>query len=333
MRWCGHGRSLVLALIVGEAIFGSLQVAAVDLPAPSTNYRFDSTWGQQGAGAGDLDEPIGIALAPGEIYVSDAGNHRIQVFDRQGRLLRTFGERGAAPGQLARPMHLTFHDGRLYVAEYLNDRIQVFTPEGVSTAILGSSGVGPGQFDAPAGVAVDAAGRLYVADFYNQRIQLLSPAGELIRQLGETGRSGSTPGQFQYPTGVAMLADGSLAVADAYNDRVQIFDSTGTFRSLWDGSISSPAGAGGEKFRTAMAVTAGPDGTLFVADFYNHRIRQLTVDGEPLASFGGEGRTAGRFNRPTDLAVAEDGSVYVVDFGNHRIQKFAPASPKRRSDR
>jgi len=120
--------------------------------------------------------------------VSDAGNNRIQVFDREGRFLRQFGTEGSGPGELGRPMHLGIRGSTLYVSEYLNDRVQLFSFEGTPLSSVGSGGTGPGQFDAPSSATVDAEGRIYVADFYNQRIQVLSPEGELVRQFGTTGR-------------------------------------------------------------------------------------------------------------------------------------------------
>ena len=50
-----------------------------------------------------FEQPIGIAIAGNEVFVSDAGNNRIQVFDRDGRFLRLFGSEGEGPGELARP--------------------------------------------------------------------------------------------------------------------------------------------------------------------------------------------------------------------------------------
>ena len=76
-------------------------------------------------------------------------------------------------------------------------------------------------------------------------------------------------------------------------------------------------------FRTATAVHVGPNGNVFVADFYNHRVQKFTPEGAFLVGFGESGRGVGQFDRPTDMAVDEEGNVYVVDFGNNRIQKFS----------
>ncbi len=75
---------------------------------------------------------------------------------------------------------------------------------------------------------------------------------------------------------------------------------------------------------SATAVHTGPDGHIFVADFYNHRIQKFSPAGTFLVAFGHHGSGPSAFERPADVTADEDGNVYVVDFGNERVQKFAP---------
>ena len=294
---------------------------------PSTpetpTYRFVKTWGQRGAEPGELREPIGIVISGEEVFVSDAGNNRIQVFDREGLFLRQFGSEGSGPGELGRPMHLGVQGGTLYVAEYLNDRVQRFALDGTPQSSIGSAGAGPGQFDAPTSATVDADGRIYVADFYNQRIQVLSPEGDLVRQFGTTGEDGPEPEQFTYPTAVALFPDGGFVVGDAYNHRIQAFDADGAFRWMIPDDINWADSTQG-RFNVATSVTVGPENHIYVADFYNHRIQIIGADGQFVSAFGSQGSGRGQFERPTDMAFDADGNLYVVDFGNDRIQKFEP---------
>ena len=124
----------------------------------TTTYRFVKTWGQRGEGPGELREPIGIVISGEEVFVSDAGNNRIQVFDLEGRFLRQFGSEGSGAGELGRPMHLGLQGSTLFVSEYLNDRVQRFSFEGTPLSSIGSAGTGPGQFDAPSS-ATSGSGR------------------------------------------------------------------------------------------------------------------------------------------------------------------------------
>ena len=62
--------------------------------AKEPGYQFVASWGQQGSAPGQFHDPTGIAIQANEVFVADARNGRIQVFDRDGNLLRVFGEPG-----------------------------------------------------------------------------------------------------------------------------------------------------------------------------------------------------------------------------------------------
>jgi DNA-binding beta-propeller fold protein YncE len=178
--------------------------------AKEPSYEFVMAWGEQGSGPGQFNDPTGIAIANGEVFVADSRNARIQVFDRDGTFKRAFGEPGDSLGQLGRPMNLAIHDGKLYVPEYFNDRIQIFGLDGTAKRIIGGPGNGPGEFNAPGGVAVGENGHLFVADFYNHRVQELKADGTFVRQWGTTGEPGIWGGEFTYPTDTALAAEGAL---------------------------------------------------------------------------------------------------------------------------
>jgi len=292
-------------------------------------YAFVVAWGSKGDAQGQFDDPTGIAIAETQVFVSDARNGRIQVFDLNGKFLRSFGKPGKGPGELDRPMNLTVRDGTLYVAEYFNDRIQVFALDGTPKRIIGKAGFGPGEFNAPGGATVGSDGSLYVADFYNHRIQKLTADGEFVRQWGASAErkplSDADGVSFSYPTDVAIAADGKLYVADGYNDRVQVFNTDGTFSHKWGGPFAANInGPFNGWFATATSVAVGPKGNIFVADFYNDRIQKFTPDGVFLTSFGQRGSCEGELRYPIAVAVSGDGSVFVADYGNNRITKWLP---------
>lgn len=289
-------------------------------------YEFVAGWGESGDRPGQFHDPTGIAVVNDEVFVADSRNGRIQVFDMDGHFTRQFGEAGEAPGELGRPMNLTIHGDELYVPEYFNDRIQVFGLDGAPTRMIGAPGAGPGEFNAPGGVAVADDGGMYVADFYNQRIQKLDSKGRFIRQWGETGKVGIGAGRFNYPTDVAIAADGTLYVADGYNDRIQVFDANGEFIRKWGGPLAMNIfGPFNGWFATATSVAIGPEGNIFVADFYNDRIQKFAPDGTFLTAFGETGTGPGQFSHPIAVAVAEDGTVFVADFLNNRIETWRPS--------
>ncbi|MGE0775680.1 MAG: hypothetical protein AB7L36_11665, partial [Sphingomonadaceae bacterium] len=197
--------------------------------------------------------------------------------------------------------------------------------DGSPRRIIGSAGSGPGEFSAPGGLAVGTNGELYVADFYGQRGQQLKSDGAFIRQWGTTGRSSHAAGHFYYPTDVALDRTGDVYMADGYGNRIQVSGPDGTFLRKWGGPLARGIyGPFNGWFMTATSIAVGPEGNVFVADFYNDRVQKFAPDGTFLTSFGGKGTGAGQFGHAIAVAVAEDGTLFVADFLNNRIQKWQP---------
>ncbi len=315
-------RTLYGLVIVVSAL--ALITWLVWIPSPTEPaYEYVMAWGKPGAGPGQFNDPTGIVIHGNEVFVSDARNGRIQVFDLDGHYLRQIGEKGDGPGQLGRPMNLDIAGDELYVADYWNDRIQVYGLDGTPHRRIGKAGRGPGEFSSPGGVAVAANGDLHVADFYAQRVQHLDARGRFIAQLGTTGKVGIRAGEFNYPTDVALAADGALFVADGYNDRIQVFDPDGGLVRKWGGPFGMNIhGPFHGWFATVTSLDFDPRGNLWVADFYNNRVQKFTPQGKFLTSIGARGTGPGEFEKAIAVAAAGNGDIYVVDFGNNRIERW-----------
>jgi sugar lactone lactonase YvrE len=133
-------------------------------------------FGGRGSEPGKLNYPTWVAVGRGgEIYVCDALNFRVQVFDAAGKFLRGVGQLGDGPGDLSRPKGIGLDgQGDLYVVEADADVVQIFDPQGRLALVFGGRGVANGKFWLPQGAAVDASNRLYVADAYNGRVQVFA---------------------------------------------------------------------------------------------------------------------------------------------------------------
>lgn len=317
-------RILIWAAAVLALLVAAFWLAFVP-PVRGPRYVIVAAWGGAGTGPGQFAEPTGLAVHDGELFVSDARNGRIQVFDLDGRFRRQFGKPGDGPGRLGRPMGLVVHGNEIFIPEYFNDRIQVFGLDGTPKRIIGHSGNGLGEFNSPGGIAVGRDGSLYVADFYNHRVQQLNAGGAFVRQWGTTGQPGRGDGEMRYPTGVALTSAGSLIVADAYNNRIQTFAPDGSFVRAWGGpfAMGLPGPLNGW-FHEAIGVSVLPDGRIAVADFFNNRIQIFSADGKFLTSFGTRGSGAGQFHNPIAVAAGPDGSLFVADLHNQRIEKWRP---------
>ena len=121
--------------------------------------EYVKSWGQAGVGAGDFNLPHNICVHPdGRVLVSDTDNHRVQIFDLDGKHLATWADFIQPTG-----IHVD-RDGAVYVAE-LRNRITILDSAGRRLARWGRvPSHEPGQFIAPHAVFTDSHGDLYVGE-------------------------------------------------------------------------------------------------------------------------------------------------------------------------
>jgi ABC-type Fe3+ transport system permease subunit/streptogramin lyase len=143
------------------------------------------SFGTPGTDPGQFNRPEGVCVdTQDRVYVADSCNHRIQVFDREGRFLRAYGKPGTGKGELSYPYDICVDtEGRQYVCEFGNSRIQVFDARDVPIEVIGEPGAAPGQFANPWAVTLDSSENLYVADSQNHRVQKFIRTRPIRRQL------------------------------------------------------------------------------------------------------------------------------------------------------
>lgn len=142
--------------------------------SPQGEFLFQ--WGGHGDELGQFQRPQNIAIDEHDmLWVADACNHRIQVFDATGDepiLVRHWGQEGTELGQLRYPYDLVFDDqGHIYIAEFGNHRVQKFRLDGTFVESWGVQGREPGQVNSPWALVRDDQDRLHVLDTYNHRVQ------------------------------------------------------------------------------------------------------------------------------------------------------------------
>ncbi|HEX2035684.1 MAG TPA: flippase activity-associated protein Agl23 [Chloroflexota bacterium] len=178
-KWAGQGGSFwgPRAIAVdGQGFVYVTDTGNKRIQKFDANGRFVSQLGGPGAGAGQLNEPIGLAVTPaGEVYVADTNNRRIQKFDAGGQAVAAWPVAGWPPGVRNEPYLALDAEGNLYATDPLGARIVKFSPQGEVLAVGGTPGRGAGQFELPLGIAAGGAGgAIYVADSGNGRIQVLA---------------------------------------------------------------------------------------------------------------------------------------------------------------
>jgi uncharacterized protein (TIGR03663 family) len=156
----------------------------------------------------------------------------------------------------------------------------------------------------------------------------IDPYAELIERIDAhtiVGRKGTAAGEFTKSRDVAIAPDGAIYVADTLNHRIQKFSPQGDFITAWGQFANLAEGpAPGGTFNEPWGITIAPDGSVYVADTWNHRIQHFTAEGEFIAMFGffGQGGAPDAFWGPRDVLVDANGRIYVADTGNKRIAIF-----------
>lgn len=166
-----------------------------------------------------LIRPTGLKVIGVKLYVVDAGDHNVKVFDLQGKHLFSFGRRGAGEGEFNYPLQLVAHDS-LFVVDALNYRIQKFDLGGRFISTFGGQGNIAGRFASPKGIALDSDGNIYVSDALMDCFQIFDPGGRLLLVVG---RQGLKDGEFISPGGVTIDAHDMIYVVETMNRRIQIF--------------------------------------------------------------------------------------------------------------
>lgn len=218
--------------------------------------------------------PQDVAVAAdGTLYVADTLNHAIRKITADGTVstLNALSTRAVeiVPGQVVPAGD--YADGALKSA----------------------------KFNEPAGLVVDAQGNLYVSDTGNQLIRYIDfktgqvstvagllPAGNAalyekneLYAAGDLIDGKASEAAFKYPKGLALTAEGGLLIADSLNHSI---------RYLKDGVVSTLAGereglsgfADGPDRKAGLQnptdVAVGADGSVWIADAYNNKIRKLS---------------------------------------------------------
>ncbi|MCP4570830.1 MAG: hypothetical protein GY838_00615, partial [bacterium] len=144
----------------------------------------------------------------------------------------------------------------------------------------------------------------------------------------------ATDASLYYPEGIAVAADGSLYIADTLHQRIRKVGSDGIITTVAGNGSSGYSGDGGvatdASLRDPHGIAVATDGSLYIADFWNYRIRKVgsdgiitTVAGNGSHGYSGDGgpATDASLYLPEGVTVAADGSLYIADWLNNRIRK------------
>lgn len=183
---------------------------------------------------------------------------------------------------------------------------------------------GASLFGDPFGVAVGEDDMVYVTD------------GErgCVWAIDEQGASRRVVGNLNTPSGIALAPDGSLVVAETGAHVIRRISPKEGTSEIIAGKSDVSGFADGSKnealFNAPIGVACARDGSIFVADTYNDRVRRIATDGSTTTVAGGdftgiadaENGADARFHTPCNLILRGAGKLIVADTGNHRLREI-----------
>lgn len=304
MSSSGQRLASLLGSVVLWAVPAGLLISSVSFVerfprARLLNCDLLATCGSPGKGPAELAQSLSVAAdANGTVYVADADNQRVQVFDGEGHWLRSWGRSGNGLGEFQSPVDVRLaSDGTVWVLDR-SGRLQSFNGTGQPKELIATSIPDPKAF-AIAGSSVWlvlGAKGIYRLD--SQRAaQLVSPlpsppldlnvqGGEVSevlfsRELWRSRHGGALSAGWSVPSWLPVQATSRMAwesnhlyVGGADSRCVMVFSNElkleGTIThasSSWFWTVSSIAGVG--------------DGTLWIADSAAHELYRVRPRIEP----------------------------------------------------
>ena len=311
----------------------------------------------------DVIGPMAVAVdAAGDVFAASSGSDVVGELSTTGIISvfagnQTFGylgDGGVATGaELNTPAALAIDpsSGSVFIGDFNNFVVRavvngvIYTVAGSSQGFDGNNGPPTSALLLkPIGTAIGPSGELYIADTNHNSIRkVLNGVITTVAGTGSPGYSGdtgpATSAQLSAPWGVAVDSSGNLFISDLGNEVIR-------YVSASTGTISTVAGVGGtsgynnDGIAANLAYLNAPAGiaidssdNIYIADFGNHRIRQVakatglisTVAGTGTGGYNGDAvaaTTAELFN-PVDIKLDTSGNLYIADRGNNLIRKVS----------
>lgn len=190
--------------------------------------QLTGSFGGSGSGAGQLGQssfPGTVASFGANVYVADAGNNRVEVFDAAGAYVSQFSVGGNSIHSLA------VNSGSIYATDQQNNVVRIFNKNGSLVSQFGGLGSGAGQFGSsapngpsdPISLAANDS-RVYVSDPVNHRVEIFDTSGSFLSQFSGPLFSGN----LYFP---GVVATNATNVFVSQGNLVQVFDLNGSYRT------------------------------------------------------------------------------------------------------
>ena len=307
-----------------------------------------------------LCAPTGIDVGPdGHIYFADFFNQRIRAIDTAG-VIRTVAGNGArayggdgGPGPeayLSNPHGVSVDSrGRVVIADTRHGYVRRVDEDGIITTIAGTGfqwdkgDGGPAAGACMLAVNTVAHGPdddIYLADGTIGRVRKIDARTDIITTVagvGEIGYSGdggpATEARISAVNAICFDDGGNMYLADSSNHAVRMVTPDGIITTVVGTGEAgfSPDGtvAGKAQLHNPNGVAVTSDGTLYICDTNNSRIRRVAPDGTLQTVAGGDTQgdsgdggpaTQASLNEPYDICLYGDDVLLISDYFNNRIR-------------
>ncbi len=253
-----------------------------------------------------LNEPYGVVVdGSGSVFFADRLNRRVRKVDSGGTISTLAGDGSgkfsgdggpAAVAGLAEPNGLALHEGRLFIADVADHRVRVVDLASGKISTFAGTGVGrhdgdgepadrAGIFGARA-VAFAPDGSLYVMERQGSCIRRIEDG--IIYTIAGTGARGyagdghdARHAVFNAPKEMAVARNRDIFIVDTENHAIRMIEAaTGIVTTIAGNGVAGPGGDGGPAELAGLArphgAVVGPDGSVYIGDSENHRVRKLT---------------------------------------------------------
>jgi tripartite motif-containing protein 2/3 len=249
-------------------------------------------FGEFGVMEGQFTEPSGVAVnAQNDIIVADTNNHRIQIFDKEGRFKFQFGECGKRDGQLLYPNRVAVvrTSGDIIVTERSpTHQIQIYNQYGQFVRKFGAN-----ILQHPRGVTVDNKGRIVVVECKVMRVIIFDQSGTVLQKFGCSKH-------LEFPNGVVVNDKQEIFISDNRAHCVKVFSYEGVY-------LRQIGGEGITNYPIGVGINA--NGEILIADNHNNfNLTIFTQDGQLVSALESKVKHAQCF----DVALMDDGSVVLA---------------------
>jgi thiol-disulfide isomerase/thioredoxin len=282
--------------------------------------------------------------ASSRLFISDTGHNRLIVADLSGAVLSVVGsgqpglkDGGYIEAQFNMPQGMALDGQTLYVADTGNHAIRAVDLAAQTVSTIAGTGVESEQpnligdplktpLNTPWSLALDN-GVLFITMAGEQQLWGLLFARNVIGPVAGVGIAGLRDGpfdaaQFAQPSGLyadqnrLYVTDGSSSsIRQADLSTRQVTTLAGPLNNTLDAFGDVDGAAGISRLQYPLAITGSPDGTLYIADTYNNRIRALNPNTAETTTLAVDAQ----FDEPSGISYA-DGKLYVADTYNHAIR-------------